>query len=224
MGQSTRNNTSARLCALGLSVMLFAGSFAHPAYADAPKVQVDETLYVNTDSYGKPTGVSVVKSVGMNGRNSFVDYGEYTDIINMTNLTEPKYENGKITWNVGDDVNRFYYEGRMDQNTVEIPWTFDISYKLNGVPKKAEELLGASGLVEIHIKADPNPRAGAYYRNNMLLMAAVPVDMENATAWMPPAPRPRPWAAIQASSSWPFPARRGILPSVSEPMTFPVWA
>ena len=134
MGQSTRNNTSARLCALGLSVMLFAGSFAHPAYADAPKVQVDETLYVNTDSYGKPTGVSVVKSVGMNGRNSFVDYGEYTDIINMTNLTEPKYENGKITWNVGDDVNRFYYEGRMDQNTVEIPWTFDISYKLNGVP------------------------------------------------------------------------------------------
>ncbi len=178
MGQSTRNNTSARLCALGLSVMLFAGSFAHPAYADAPKVQVDETLYVNTDSYGKPTGVSVVKSVGMNGRNSFVDYGEYTDIINMTNLTEPKYENGKITWNVGDDVNRFYYEGRMDQNTVEIPWTFDISYKLNGVPKKAEELLGASGLVEIHIKADPNPRAGAYYRNNMLLMAAVPVDME----------------------------------------------
>src|SRR5699024_8827294 len=39
-----------------------------------------------------------------------------------------------------------------------------------------EKLAGASGLVEIHIQAIPNEQAKEYYRNNMLLMAAVPVD------------------------------------------------
>ena len=86
-----------RVPAFFLSLLLACGSMARPALADAPRVQVDETLYVNTDSYGKPTGVSVVKSVGMNGLDSFTDYGDYTDIINMTNLTEPVYENGKLT-------------------------------------------------------------------------------------------------------------------------------
>ncbi len=167
-----------RVPAFFLSLLLACGSMARPALADAPKVQVDETLYVNTDSYGKPTGVSVVKSVGMNGLDSFTDYGDYTDIINMTNLTEPVYENGKLTWNVGKDVSRFYYEGRLAPDAVEIPWKFDVSYKLNGVPKKPEELVGASGLVEIHIQADPNPKAAEYFRNNMLLVAAIPVDME----------------------------------------------
>ena len=52
-----------------------------------------------------------------------------------------------------------------------------MSYKLNGVPTDGEKLAGASGLVEIHIKAEPNEQADLYYRNNMLLLVAVPVDM-----------------------------------------------
>ena len=178
MRHPDRIKTAARFCAMGLSAVITAGSLLHPVYADAPRVQVDETLYVSTDSYGVPTGVSVVKSVGMNGRDSFTDYGDYTDIVNMTNQTEPDYRNGKITWNVGENVSRFYYEGKLDPGAVELPWNFDISYKLNGVPKKAEELLGASGLVEIHIEARPNTLTKEYYRNNMLLAAVVPVDME----------------------------------------------
>ena len=40
-----------------------------------------------------------------------------------------------------------------------------------------DKLAGASGLIEINVKAEPNDNAGAYYRNNMMLMVAVPVDM-----------------------------------------------
>ena len=58
-----------------------------------------------------------------------------------------------------------------------LPWDFDVSYKLNGVPTDADKLAGASGLIEINVKAEPNDNAGAYYRNNMMLMVAVPVDM-----------------------------------------------
>ena len=58
-----------------------------------------------------------------------------------------------------------------------LPWDFDVSYKLNGVPVNADQLAGASGLIEINVKATPNDGAREYYRNNMLLMVAVPVDM-----------------------------------------------
>ena len=38
-------------------------------------------------------------------------------------------------------------------------WTFDVSYKLNGVEADASKLAGASGLVEVNVKATPNEKA-----------------------------------------------------------------
>ena len=174
-----RNRTiMTRTLAAGIAALMIAGNTLLPAFAAEPQVQVDETLYVNADFYGRATSTNVVKSVGMNGLTSFTDYGKYTDVINMTNTAEPEREDGKLSWTVPEGTSRFYYEGKMDRNTVELPWNFDISYKLNGVETAAEKLKGASGLIEIHIKATPNDRANVYYRNNMLLTVAVPVDMD----------------------------------------------
>ena len=66
----------------------------------------------------------------------------------------------------------------MPKNSVDLPWTFDVSYKLNGVEADASKLAGASGLVEVNVKATPNEKAKAYYKNNMVLTVLVPVDME----------------------------------------------
>ncbi len=66
----------------------------------------------------------------------------------------------------------------MPKNSVDLPWTFDVSYKLNGVEADASKLAGASGLVEVNVKATPNEEAKAYYKNNMVLTVLVPVDME----------------------------------------------
>ena len=38
-------------------------------------------------------------------------------------------------------------------------------------------LMSANGLIEINVKATPNDNANLYYRNNMMLMVTVPVDM-----------------------------------------------
>lgn len=53
-----------------------------------------------------------------------------------------------------------------------------MSYKLNGVPKNADELAGASGLIEIHIDAKFNDSAevNEYYKNNFVLAVAVMLD------------------------------------------------
>ena len=94
----------------------------------------------------------------------------------MSNQLEPEMGEGSLTWSFEESpASRFYYQCTMDESQVVLPWDFDVSYKLNGVPEDGEKLAGASGLVEIHIQAIPNEQAKEYYRNNMLLMAEGPV-------------------------------------------------
>ena len=44
-----------------------------------------------------------------------------------------------------------------------LPWDFDVSYKLNGVPTDGDKLAGAGGLIEINVKATPNDNACLLY-------------------------------------------------------------
>ena len=152
-------------------------------YAGPPAVSVDETLYVNLDYYGKETDSSVVKGVTLNGIRSFSDYGTYKDITNMSNYAQPAVDGDTVTWQLPDDTKeRFYYECQLNNGEVVLPWDFDISYKLNGIPKEAQDLLHADGLVEIDVHCIPNKNANIYYQNNMLLQVATLVDMEDVNS------------------------------------------
>lgn len=169
-----------RIIAGSLSVLMLCSGIGGDlsVYGAEAAVDVDETMYVNLDFYGAATKVNVVKSCNFNGRTEFIDYGNYLDVKNMTNDAVPVLEEGLVKWTMPEDQRgRFYYQCTMDMDQVELPWKFDVSYKLNGVPTDADKLAGASGLVEINIKAKPNDKAKPYYQNNMLLMAAIPVDM-----------------------------------------------
>ena len=148
------------------------------SYGAPAAVETDETMYVNLDVYGKVQKVNVVKSCSLNGVTDFIDYGNYLAVENMSTQDEPQLGEGEVVWKLPPDRReRFYYKCTLDQEQTALPWNFDVSYKLNGVPTDGEKLAGASGLVEIHIKAEPNEQADLYYRNNMLLLVAVPVDM-----------------------------------------------
>ena len=161
--------TAALLCTSAGSVPVYGA----PAGAD-----VDETMYVNLDYYGKTTKVNVVKGVNLNGLGKITDYGNYINVENMSTSDAPVLGDGSVTWNLPEGQNgRFYYKCTMDNEQVVLPWDFDVSYKLNGVPTDGDKLAGAGGLIEIHVKATPNDNADLYYRNNMMLMVTVPVDM-----------------------------------------------
>ena len=161
--------TAALLCTSAGSVPVYGA----PAGAD-----VDETMYVNLDYYGKTTKVNVVKGVNLNGLGEITDYGTYINVENMSTSDAPVLGDGSVTWNLPEGQNgRFYYKCTMDNEQVVLPWDFDVSYKLNGVPTDGDKLAGAGGLIEINVKATPNDNADLYYRNNMMLMVTVPVDM-----------------------------------------------
>ncbi len=166
-----------QMMAAVLAAAVTAGN-APLSYGAPAAVETDETMYVNLDMYGKAQKVNVVKSCSLNGITDFTDYGNYLAVENMSTQDVPQLGEGEVTWKLPSDRReRFYYKCTLDQEQTELPWDFDVSYKLNGVPTDGEKLAGASGLVEIHIKAVPNEQTALYYRNNMLLLVAVPVDL-----------------------------------------------
>ena len=168
-----------RLGVMGLAAVMACTGTVLPVLAGQASVAVDENMYVNLDYYGNVDKVNVVKGCDLNGQTTITDYGNYTAVTNMSDYTEPVIEGNKVTWNVSPDYKgRFYYKGELDAKKVALPWNFDVSYKLNGVPKNADELAGASGLIEIHIDAKFNDSADVneYYKNNFVLAVAVMVD------------------------------------------------
>lgn len=167
-----------RVTASCMAAVIISTNLFMPVKAAAPRVQVDETMYVNMDYYGKTTDINVVKGCNTNGITQYTDYGKYDKVVNMSDKTQPVLGNGTVSWVFPEKSKRFYYQCTMPKNSVELPWTFDVSYKLNGNEADASKLAGASGLVEINVKADPNEKAKTYYKNNMMLTVVFPVDME----------------------------------------------
>ena len=145
--------------------------------AAAPTVDVDETLYLNLDHYGAVSDANVVKGLDFNTEETYTDYGSYTDAVCMGTNEEVGKDDGKVILKAPENGGKLFFQGTLEKSSVQAPWTFDIGYKLNGKAAKAEELAGASGLVEIDIDAEANPDVSDYMKNNFMLLIAVPVDL-----------------------------------------------
>lgn len=195
-----------RCTALALTGVLLAPQAAPLALAAAPQPATDEAVYVNLDEYGALSDMRVVKSVTLNGATSLSDYGSYSEVNNLTSHDEPQLRTDGVDFTLNDVTgSRFYYECvPSDPTALQMPWTFDVSYKLDGVPAKAEDLAGVSGLVEITIHAIPNPAADEYYRNNMTLMVATGANMDETKSLEAPG------AQIQSLGSYKFAVFLGL--------------
>ena len=164
-----------RPAALALAV-LTALSAAAPALAAEPigdgvTPTYDEAYYATLDYYGNLTEGSVVKSYTLNGATSLTDYGAYDEVVNLTDGTAPETRDGATVFRFDKDSapSHFYFEGKTAAPFEALPWTLAISYTLNGVPTRAEELAGKTGVVEITVDVVPNEAASEYARNNYTL-------------------------------------------------------
>ena len=162
-----------RIGSCALSALMVLGSIPAAAIDDGVTATYDEAYYAMTDYYGNLTDGSVVKSYRTNGISTLTDYGDYDEVINLTDGTEPTRTDGKTVFQL-DESNlpgTFYFEGKTAKPFERLPWTLSVSYTLNGVPTKAEDLAGKTGVVEINLDAVPNETASEYARNNYTLEA-----------------------------------------------------
>ena len=156
-----------------LSALLALSSVPVSAVDNGVSPVYDEAYYAMTDYYGNLTEGSVVKSYLTNGYSTLTDYGQYDEVLNLTDGTVPSSAGGMTTFRFdpGTAPSHFYFEGKTTRPFEALPWTLAVSYKLNGVPTRAEELAGKTGVVEINLDAIPNPDAIEYARNNYTLEA-----------------------------------------------------
>ena len=162
-----------RVGSCALSALMVLGSIPAAAIGDGVAATYDEAYYAMTDYYGNLTDGSVVKSYRTNGIATLTDYGDYDEIINLTDGTAPARNGGMTTFRLDEKAlpGTFYFEGKTTKPFQQLPWTISMSYTLNGVPTKAEDLAGQAGVVEIHLDIVPNERASEYARNNYTLEA-----------------------------------------------------
>ena len=162
-----------RVGSCALSALMVLGSIPAAAIGDGVTATYDEAYYAMTDYYGNLTDGSVVKSYRTNGIATLTDYGDYDEIINLTDGTVPARNGGMTTFRLDEKAlpGTFYFEGKTTKPFQQLPWTISMSYTLNGVPTKAENLAGQAGVVEIRLDIVPNERASEYARNNYTLEA-----------------------------------------------------
>ena len=162
-----------RVGSCALSALMVLGSIPAAAIGDVVTATYDEAYYAMTDYYGNLTDGSVVKSYRTNGIATLTDYGDYDEIINLTDGTVPARNGGMTTFRLDEKAlpGTFYFEGKTTKPFQQLPWTISMSYTLNGVPTKAEDLAGQAGVVEIRLDIVPNERASEYARNNYTLEA-----------------------------------------------------
>lgn len=132
------------------------GSFASKASTEPTK---DETVYLLLDYSGKISDTIVVNSIRAAG-DSYTDYGDYTNVLNLTNGNQPTIEGDKLVFGSLPENAAFYYRGNL--KNAQNPWNIGIKYYLEGTEVGGEQLAGAKGNIEIKISVSPAKDSGNF--------------------------------------------------------------
>lgn len=142
-------------------------------HVDLGKYQAkDEVIYGKLDHYGQPESMYVVNSFNITDEGYFIDYGNYIDVRNLTDLSTIKQtENNEIHFEAEDD---FYYQGELKEPS--LPWNIEIIYVLDGEEIHPDQLAGSSGKLEIQIETSAHEAIDPIFFDYYLLQISVTLD------------------------------------------------
>ncbi|KGA98912.1 hypothetical protein AJ85_03380 [Alkalihalobacillus alcalophilus ATCC 27647 = CGMCC 1.3604] len=135
----------------------------------------DEVVYANLQASGEVHNVYVVNYLNVTEAGIVEDYGSYSDVTNLTDLSEITQERDKLVLDAPKGP--FYYQGNMGEQ-VELPWEFFLTYKMDGRDIKPEQLVGKDGLVEIIIETKANDQVDPAFFENYLLQITLNLSEE----------------------------------------------
>ncbi len=118
------------------------------------EVKKEEVVYAKLSASGEPLSVYVVNAFETDEAATVTDYGEYAAVLNLSDDRALSPVDTALTLDLAPG--RFYYQGAL-QNT-QLPWTFALSYALDGAPVSPEALSGASGDLAITLSVSRNER------------------------------------------------------------------
>ncbi|MCL1793802.1 MAG: hypothetical protein FWG34_08025 [Oscillospiraceae bacterium] len=116
----------------------------------------DEVVYARLSAGGEAVGIYVVNHFKLDGGGAFSDFGNYSDVVNLTDLNPLEMGGGKVSAVSGSE--NFFYQGNLADN--ELPWFYRIEYTLDGENVSPGNLAGKSGKLGIRIISGKNSAAG----------------------------------------------------------------
>ena len=145
-----------KMASAALTGVLAAGVALAPTQkamaASKAEYSKNENVYVRMDSDGDVTGTYVVNAFTVTEEGEITDYGDYESVHNLTNLDTIEEDKDEYTFYA--EKGKFYYQGNM--RDAQLPWNFEMWYVLDGKEVDAEELAGAEGDLEIHMRIKEN--------------------------------------------------------------------
>ncbi len=165
------------------AVLLVLPTFLTPTLAKENKAEAttkgngefstkDEVVYATLTAHGDRESIYVVNTFDIKKAGKIVDYGSYTSLKNLTDLTELEQKANKIEFTA--DKGKFYYQGNMDNEP--LPWDISVDYFFNGKAIEPAELAGKDGKVKIKIETNENEEVELGFFENYLLQISLTLD------------------------------------------------
>lgn len=138
------------LCVMLLFVSIPKMTAAEDSNSKAEYENKDEVVYVNLFPNGKTESMYVVNGFQVTKPGLIIDYGNYSDIKNLTSLEKIEQNNNQVQFEANEG--EFYYQGTLENRN--LPWNIDINYKWNGKTIDPAEIVGEAGQLTIHINVE----------------------------------------------------------------------
>ncbi|UCZ54767.1 YhgE/Pip domain-containing protein [Bacillus shivajii] len=164
IGQADPNTVSERSTAENKIEMNAVGEMASK----------DEVVYGSLSALGTLNELYVVNMINVTTAGYIIDYGDYTTVRNLTNLSEIEQEDDKVQFEASPGW--FYFQGNMEYT--ELPWDIDISYMLDGEEKVPDDLPGKEGRLSLSIKTTQNESVNPVFYENYTLQISLTLDTD----------------------------------------------
>lgn len=156
-----------KLLALSLASLMLAQYM--PVYAEeTTPSEKEEVVYIMLDSEGS---VKSVNTVNIFEKGEVVDYGDYSEVKNLTGTETINTNGDEIIYTANE---KSYYQGT--NKSKEIPWNIDVEYYLDGKKYTGSTIAGKSGELEIQIDISKNESFEGDFYDNYALQASLTLD------------------------------------------------
>lgn len=136
-----------------------------------------EVVYARLAANGDVQNIYVVNNFSLLSGGALTDYGNYTSLVNLTDLEPIDLTQGMVT--VPQASGKFYYQGYLAAK--DLPWLYDIEYLLDGTLTRAPLFAGKSGELEIRLKSSPNRMINNTFYDNYMQQITITLDNDKCT-------------------------------------------
>ena len=133
----------------------------------------DEVVYARLSGGGEARNIYVVNHLTLSAGGVLSDFGDYTSVVNLTDLQPLIYDSGEVS--AMTDSEDFFYQGYLAER--DLPWTYGIEYTLNGQITQPENLAGQSGKLEIRVTSAKNRAIDETFYNNYMQQITITLDI-----------------------------------------------